>query len=258
MTAAKQWISILSESGLHALRSFIAGPTLFAFDLDGTLAPIVPDPSKIMIADEVRERMTRLCLVAKVTVLTGRSRDDARRYLGFKPLFIVGNHGAEGVPGWEEREVGFVQLCRGWEEQLQGLLPRTTQNGIVIENKGASLSLHYRNAPEVEKARMEIMLAVRRLTPLPRQISGKYVENILPQEALNKGEALVQIMGHAGTSRAVFVGDDDTDEDVFRMRDDRILGIRVGNSSPSKARYCLSDQKRIGRLIGEIMNTVTK
>lgn len=73
---------------------------------------------------------------------------------------------------------------------------------------------------------------------------------------MNKGEALLQIMEQAGASRAVFVGDDDTDEDVFHMRNDRILGIRVGNESPSDAGYCLSDQDKIDRLLDEIIRAL--
>jgi trehalose 6-phosphate phosphatase len=254
MTGAKTRLSVFSGDGLSVLRSFISGTTLFSFDLDGTLAPIVPDPGMIVIADEVRDRMKLLCSLAPVAVLTGRSCDDARGRLGFEPRFIVGNHGAEGVPGWEKREPEFVRLCLDWEGQLQGLLPRASDNGIVIENKGASLSLHYRNSPKAGAALSGIMLAVKQLKPRPRRVSGKYVENILPEHSLNKGEALLQIMRNAGATRAVFVGDDDTDEDVFRMRNSRILGIRVGDGSQSQASYVLPHQGNIDLLLGEIIN----
>ncbi|MDO9559954.1 MAG: trehalose-phosphatase, partial [Syntrophales bacterium] len=247
MTATKKWICIFSEAGLAALSAFIDRTTLFTFDLDGTLAPIVENPAGIMISGDVREKMIRLCALATVAVLTGRARDDARAHLGFEPRFIVGNHGAEGLPGWEQREGGFVRLGRQWEDQLRAILPHALESGIVIENKGSSLTLHYRKAPDREAAHAEILRAVRRLAPLPRSISGKCVENIMPSDSLNKGEALLQLMRHAGSDRAVFIGDDVTDEDVFRLRNDRVLGIRVGNSSPSEADYCLSDQNQIDR-----------
>jgi len=258
MTKVKKRPCILSPSGLAILKSFSDDSTLFTFDLDGTLAPIMKDPSMIVIPDEVREKMARLSTVANIAILTGRARDDARSHLGFDPLFIIGNHGAEGIPGWEDREQGFADLCRGWEDQLTTLLPHASPDGIVIENKGASLSIHYRNTSKPKVTYRDILRAVQHLSPTPRRIPGKCVENILPEDSLNKGEALLQIMRHAGASKAVFVGDDDTDEDVFRMKHERILGIRVGDGLPSEANYCLCDQKQIDLLLDAILCALTK
>jgi trehalose 6-phosphate phosphatase len=256
MTAPKPWICIFSNAGRSALSAFSDPSTLFTFDLDGTLAPIVEDPAGIVIAGDVRESMTRLCRLADVAVLTGRARDDARIHLGFEPRFIVGNHGAEGLPGWERREREFVSLCAQWEDQMRALLPHAFRDGILIENKGRSLTLHYRTARAPDAALASIRRAAERLTPAPRQTSGKFVVNIVPPESLNKGEALLQLMTHAGAPRAVFIGDDVTDEDVFRLKHERVLGIRVGNHSPSEAEYCLSDQNQIGRLLTEIIRVI--
>lgn len=258
MTATKKWICIFSDAGMAALTTFIDRMTLFTFDLDGTLAPIVEDPAGIMIPSDVRGHLKRLCRLANVVVLTGRARKDARAHLGFEPRFIVGNHGAEGLPGWEKREPGFARLCRQWEKQLQALLPQAFRNGIMIENKGCSLTLHYRGAPAPGVALSEILLAVRHLAPVPRQISGKFVVNIVPLESLNKGESLLQLMGHTDARHAVFIGDDVTDEDVFRLKHERVLGIRVGNHSSSEADYCLSDQNQIGRLLAEIIHALER
>ena len=256
MTAAAGRTCIFSPAGLSALRNFADRATLFTFDLDGTLTPIIEEPSGIQIPGEVRDRMIRLCGLASVAILTGRSREDARPRLGFEPRFIVGNHGAEGIPGWEEREREFTEICRDWESQLRDLLPVTGRSGIAIENKKSSLSIHYRKATRRQAAHRDILRAVERLNPTPRRIPGKCVENVLPQSALNKGEALLRIMVLAGASRAVFVGDDDTDEDVFRMRNERILGIRVGNGLSSHAAFFLSNQKKISRLLDEMLGAL--
>ncbi|MBA4398107.1 MAG: hypothetical protein C0394_12095 [Syntrophus sp. (in: bacteria)] len=65
---------------------------------------------------------------------------------------------------------------------------------------------------------------------------------------------ILQLMRNAGSDRAVFIGDDVTDADVFRLKHERILGIRVGNHSPSEVDCCLSDQHQIGRLPDEILH----
>lgn len=256
MTTTQQTTYLFSESGQEALRAFIDRDTLFAFDLDGTLAPIVPDPGGIVIPPEIRAGLVRLDRLVPVAIITGRSRTDALSHLGFTPRFLVGNHGAEGLPGYETTEQEFGRLCRTWEEQLSTLLPYEERNGIVLENKGASLALHYRNTPDRIGARQRILAAVQRLTPPPRQISGKLVKNLVAHDAPHKGEALLGIMTNLRVNRALFTGDDVTDEDVFRLGDERIFSIRVGKDSGSAARYHLCDQVEIVALIDVILATL--
>lgn len=247
---------LFSAAGLAALRDFIDGNTLFAFDLDGTLAPIIADPGKIVIPVDVSRRLLALQQMAPVAIITGRSRTDALNHLGFTPAYLVGNHGAEGLPGREKEEHGYVSLCSSWKEQLGRLLLGGDASGIVLEDKGATLSLHYRNSPDREQARGRIHNAIARLVPPPRSGSGKFVENIVPEAAPHKGAALLSIMAHLGCSRAFFAGDDETDEDVFRLDDARILGIRVGLNRESAAQCYLRDQNEIGALLDRISETV--
>lgn len=244
---------LFSSTGSAALRSFVAIDTLFAFDLDGTLAPIVPDPSKIGIQDEVRQKLIRLDTMTPVAVITGRSRDDARLHLGFTPRFLVGNHGAEGLPDQKINHHNFLLLCRGWKEQLTQLMPDMAAHGIVLEDKGETIALHYRQAPDPERARECIEIAIAGLTPPPRPVAGIFVENLIPKSAPHKGAALEVLMGHMGCQRAIFVGDDITDEDVFRLKNPSILGIRVGRDTKSAAGFYLREQQEISTLLDEII-----
>jgi trehalose 6-phosphate phosphatase len=240
---------LFSDAGRQALLGFVDRTTLFAFDLDGTLAPIVADPAMIEISEQVRQGLVRLGRLAPVAVVTGRACTDSREHLGFEPRFLVGNHGAEGLPGRAAAEKEYARLCRVWAEQLQSLLPEGMRDGIIFEDKGASLSLHYRHAPDREATHRAILVAVGRLQPSPRRISGKQVENLTVPDAPHKGEALKIIMGYLGCRRALFVGDDLTDEDVFRMGNGEIFGIRVGLSSDSAARFFVRDQDEVADLL---------
>lgn len=251
-------IYLFSDDGRAALRDFVDRKTLFAFDLDGTLASIVADPSLMKVPDEVRAKLNRLNRLTTVAIVTGRARADALAHLGFNPGFLVGNHGAEGLPGHEKEEAGYIPLGSAWEEQLFLLLPEKMRTGIIFENKGATLSLHYRNAPDPAMAQREILKAVQRLVPLPRRVSGKYVENLAPREAPHKGEALSLIMRQLECRRALFIGDDETDEDVFRLRDDAIFGIRVEMGHGSAARYYIRERDEIGALLDEIIAVLEK
>lgn len=247
-------IYLFSDSGQVALRDFVDRSTLFAFDLDGTLAPIVADPARIVIPKKVRKQLTYLNRVAPVAIISGRARGDARAHLGFDPRFLIGNHGAEGLPGREKQEEEFRRRCREWQKQLEALLPHASESGIVIENKGTTISLHYRRASNRDTAAKKIMECLRQLRPVPRRIPGKCVENILPHGAPRKGDALLQIMGHADCRKAVYVGDDATDEDVFNLAHGSILGIRVGCEGLSLADYCLSDQEEMPDFLDKIVS----
>ena len=86
--------NILTSSGLSALADFITPDTLFAFDLDGTLAPIVDEHTAAKVVEPVRAVMKRLIGMARVAVITGRSRKDAQQILGVEPQLLIGNHAA--------------------------------------------------------------------------------------------------------------------------------------------------------------------
>lgn len=244
---------LFSPQGRAELSAFLDQSTLFAFDLDGTLAPIVPDPAAIVIPVAMRQSLMQLNELAPLAIITGRSRADALFHLGFTPRTLVGNHGAEGLPGRETRGEDFIRLCQGWKRQLQWLLPAMSAHGIFLEEKGETLSVHYRQAPDPLRAQELLLGAMAHLNPAPRRISGKFVENLVPQAAADKGVALEALMQHLACPRAIFVGDDVTDEDVFRRKNPAVLGIRVEENQESAARYYLHEQEEIVELLHEIM-----
>nr|WP_246545427.1 trehalose-phosphatase [Pelotalea chapellei] len=237
------------------LRSFIDQRTLFAFDLDGTLAPITSDPSNIVIAPEISVRMSRLCNLARIAVLTGRGLEDARSHLTFNPHYLIGNHGAEGLPELDGKREVFLNLCHDWEHHVRQLVVNSL-SGITVENKGETLSIHYRNHPDHQTASSLILRAASSLRPSPRIIHGKCVVNLVPAGAPNKGDALLSTMKQGNFEKALFVGDDETDEDVFRLRNQCIFGIRVGEKESSFARYFLSSQLGVVDLLDEVIRTL--
>lgn len=236
------------EDGLRELDAFMRPNTLFAFDLDGTLAPIIADPALVSIPLETKDALIALNDLAPLAIVSGRARHDLLRALGFTPRYAVGNHGAEGLPGREKKEAAFHEICSGWARQLRPLLEEQAEQ-ILFEDKGSSLSLHYRAAIDPEGVHALILAAFRDLVPQPKRVSGKFVENLVVHGAPNKGDAVLALMKDAQCSRALFVGDDTTDEDVFRMEDESIFGIRVGQNPASKARFFVTDPKEVQRLL---------
>lgn len=258
MTGRPAMTYLFSDTGLAALSAFIDPATLFAFDLDGTLAPIVADPGDILLPQTILTALTELKDRAATAIITGRSRTDALHHLGVEPRYLVGNHGAEGLPGWERCEEDFWRLAGEWERQLRGMIPDGVHSGIVVENKDMSVSVHYRGARNRQAARSLVLKTIGRLIPQPRVVGGKYVENLLPGEAPDKGAALMQLMSRAGCPKGFFMGDDQTDEDVFQLDRKELFTVRVGIRTRSKARHFLRGQREVLVLLRHINNTLAQ
>lgn len=231
------------------LAAFVDGQTLFAFDLDGTLAPIVPDPATIGIPADIQKALIALAACAPVAVITGRSRHDALSHLPVTPRYLIGNHGAEGLPGWDSRENRFVRAAQIWQNHLGDYFGPDYPEGVEIENKGATLSIHYRRAVNIPAAHDIILQAIDRLTPKPVRISGKFIENLIPKGAPDKGAALGILMEKEKFKKALFTGDDDTDERVFSLDRSKIFSIRVGEDSGSRAAFYLHGQHEVAKLL---------
>lgn len=249
MNPAKRSIYLFADSAYTAMENFIDRTTLFAFDLDGTLAPIVANPGAIGIPDAVREEIAILHEQALVAVITGRSRSDALKHLALAPHYLIGNHGAEGLPGWETGEDDFSHTVNNWINQLDVLIPIKDRAGIVIENKGVTLSIHYRHVANIKSLHTLILRAISRLSPQPRRVGGKFIENLIPDGAPDKGVALKLLLQYTGRQKAFFAGDDETDEDVFRLDNKDIFTVRIEKKTGSRARFHLRNQDEIVRLL---------
>ena len=245
-------VYLFGKAALAEMKNFVNHNTLFAFDLDGTLAPITPDAGNILIPENIRKEFALLNERATVAVITGRSRSNAGFHLNVVPGYLIGNHGAEGLPGWEAQENEFLRTVEKWQDQLDILLPKEMRNGIFLENKGTTFSIHYRQANKIKDSHNRILRAIKDLSPQPRRIGGKYIENLIPRDAPDKGVALKLLMQHAGCTRGFFAGDDETDEDVFRIKDKNFLTVRIGRKKSSDAKFYLRNQREIKRLLCEI------
>lgn len=253
-------IDILNATDAARRLDEIIGPGLLcAFDFDGTLAPIVPQPDMAKLPETVRSHLVDLSAYAPVAIITGRSIEDIHQRLGFDPDFIVGNHGLEGVPGWENAADEYINVCRQWKEDLQAALQSPEFDpGIVIEDKTYSLSVHYRMAQDSLAAEAALDKLFTRLQPAPRVVWGKMVFNLTPQDAGHKGTALTQLMKITGSSSAIYVGDDITDEDVFNLHRPDILSVRVEHSLQSAAEAYLQRPEDIVQLLELLVRKMQK
>ena len=227
-------IYAFSPEGVACLAAVLATRPLLAFDIDGTLAPIVERPDDARLPDDVQS-----CV------------DDARRMLRFEPRYLVGNHGLEGLPGWSERAQTFARLARGWRDAMHACASMHDA-GVTLEDKQYSLSLHYRRAANPYAAHKAIRQCVDSLDPPPHVIEGKAVVNLLPPDAPDKGDALRVLIGETQRSNVLYVGDDDTDETVFGLHLPSVLTLRVEPAADSEAALFLRDQREVYTLMQHI------
>lgn len=242
---------LFSPSGLDRLEAFVRTGILYAFDFDGTLSPLAARPGEAMLPSEARIELQSLSRRAPVAIVTGRSVADTRRRIGFEPRYLIGNHGLEGLPEEAARETEYEELCRAWAAGLSAALAEEGKcdPGIELEDKRLSLSVHYRLAADPDEAARRLRMLFDALSPRPRVVGGKFVFNLLPEGAPDKGTAVAALMRAIAAPGAIYVGDDVTDEDVFRMKRRDILSVRVGQSAQSAADCFLRDQAEILALL---------
>lgn len=221
----------------HALRQTPAG--LFA-DLDGTIAPIVPDPAAVTVRAGLRAALRRLAARLTVVVLTGRDVASARRIVGLDDVWYAGNHGAEwwrdGVALVAPEALPYVAPVHAMAVALASRFADWA--GVIVEDKGPSLSVHYRATADPGPARESILAFVRDATSA-RSLSvreGKMVVELRPPVPLDKGTALRVVIQQRALRGAVVLGDDLTDVDAFRAlaleREHGVVGVSVAVLGP--------------------------
>jgi trehalose-phosphatase len=240
------------------VRALLAGQKriFFLLDFDGTLAPLASSPHRVRFPAGVRSLLRDLRSRPRVSVavLSGRSLPDVRTYVGLPALYYGGNHGLEiRGPGISFRHRGAVS-ARAALQRLSRRIRRDLRSfpAAVLENKGLTLSVHYRRVPRPHVPRLRRLL--RRLqtetSALPvRWSSGHEVREVLPRVDWNKGAAALYLMRRLRFPFAVAVGDDSTDEDLFAALKGKGVSIRVGRKNSSRADYYVSDQRQVPRLL---------
>ena len=235
---------LFSAANRDLLEMFAWSNVLLAFDYDGTLAPLVSPSKRSVMRPSTRRLLKRTSTLYPCVAISGRAPADALASLrGVENCRLVGNHGSG--PHW-----GGQTLRRRVQQWLPALTARLSRfRGVMVEDNGLSLAVHYRRARERSAARRAILSAARSLDDV-RIIGGRLVVSLLVPNAPHKGLALERECSHFACDTVIYVGDDDTDEDVFQLdRPGRLLSIRVGRKRTSAAPYYIRNQIEIDKLL---------
>jgi trehalose-phosphatase len=238
---------------------------LVGTDFDGTLAPIVPRPEA---AAPLPEAVTALGELARrrdlrVAVISGRALSDLRARCPVPGAWYLGGHGNEISPELPAADAGGSEQARGhaamWRalanasERLRARLPDWP--GVRLEAKPFSLAIHFRQAPQWAEPIHEAVSALADEGGL-RVLFGRRIAELLPADALNKGQALLRLRRRLGCDLAFYFGDDTTDEDVFRIDREHTVGIKVlhaeGADGTTAAEFSVASPREVAAAFSAI------
>lgn len=252
-------------------------PLAVLLDIDGTLAPIAPTPDAAIVPPETRDAVRRLVHLpgVHVVMVSGRSVADALRMIRVEGAWIVGNHGLEFRAA--SGEISAIDEARAYEDAIaaasSALAPLArSAPGALVENKRWTLSLHYRSVDDAEAPAL-----IAHARDVARQLGlrvteGKKIIELRPPIDVNKGTAsiaLAERVGALGPAGSIlYAGDDQTDEDAFRLlraRAPRAVTARIMDdaadtraAAETKAEFVLASPSELRRILEWLVTRRTR
>ncbi len=252
------------------LDDFRAAPhILFLSDYDGTLTPIVGRPRDAVLSQEVRDKLSALAQkpVFTVGIISGRSMEELRYMAAIEGIYYAGNHGLEIEGPALEYVSPDAELGQAMIKDLAGQLAAALEHiaGVIIEDKGLSLSVHYRLVSEEEQDAVAVIF--KKITSSLvdagkiKITSGKKVFEVRPPIDWDKGKAVAsirrEIISLLKLERVltVYLGDDTTDEDAFKvLRRPEGWSVYVGRENTSSAAdYYLNSTDEVEEFLSRLL-----
>jgi len=224
-------------------------------DIDGTLLDLAPTPREVWVPPGLAKALNRLLVRTEgaLALVSGRSLNDIDLIFAPDQFPAVGGHGAEmRIRGDSEAvAAGAPPMDKELKRRLAAIARLSP--GILLEDKGYSLALHYRLAPHAEKAIYAAVSLIRADLPnAPIEVlPGKCVCEI-KHSGFTKASGVLELMTHEPFKgrRPLFIGDDVTDESVFAIMPDldglafsvgrRAKGVNGHFDAPSDVREFLA------------------
>lgn len=244
------------------LKSISSYDRVFLFlDYDGTLVKIAKTPDKAILPEKTRCLLKDLANnpCVKIAIISGRSLGTIKRMVNIKNIIYVGSHGLEiegnkltSLVSYKHKVI--LKHIKNDLQQKTSSIPR-----VFIENKEVSLSMHYRLADKKDIVRIKKIFheSVSEYI-LRKEIKvrpGKMVLEVMPSVDWNKGDTVLWLLSRYTAKSdvlSVYIGDDTTDEDAFKVLKGNGLTIRVGKSKKSFAQYFLKNPAEVSIFLRKI------
>ena len=235
---------------------------LLLLDYDGTLVPFTTDPAKAAPGRALLDMLASLSSEARndVVIISGRDRQTLERWFGSRGLSLVAEHGALLKVRGEGRWRRTGPLSTGWKKDVRPVVEAFMDRapGSVLEEKEFSIALHYRGAePRVgESCALELATAI---SPLSRGLGisimmGDKVLEIMGS-CVSKGVAACRLLRSKRYDFILAIGDDRTDEAMFKALPEHSVTVKVGRP-PSSAKHRIADQASVLPFLQEMAGKV--
>jgi trehalose 6-phosphate phosphatase len=232
----------VAEEAANASLGMLPCDAALLLDFDGTLAPLAPRPDSVFVPPYLPSLLLRVrgYLRGALGLVSGRPIRDLDRFTGWSVMAVAGVHGLE-------RRSGTGTIVRAAGKHDARLNPvrkavtafRTRHPAVLVEDKVASLALHYRLVPEDAGACIALAETLAREADDLEAIQGDQVVEIKPISE-NKGTAVRAFLAEDPFKGRlpIFVGDDFSDEDAFaETKRQGGHAIIVGSRRPTLATH---------------------
>ncbi|XP_068669796.1 probable trehalose-phosphate phosphatase F [Aristolochia californica] len=260
------------------ITNFAKGKRIALFlDYDGTLSPIVDDPERAFMSNQMRAAVKNVAKYFPTAIISGRSRDKVYEFVGLTELYYAGSHGMDIMgpvthstsinehpdclrsTDKQGKEVNLFQPASEFlpmiDEVFRSLIENTKDiKGSKVENNKFCVSVHYRNVDEQHWTTIaQVVHDILKGYPRLRLTHGRKVLEVRPVIDWNKGKALEFLLESLGLSNSddvlpIYVGDDCTDEDAFKVLRESNKGYGILVSTRPKetnAFYSLKDPSEV-------------
>jgi len=252
-------IKILDEASINRLRTAYqsAKKRCILLDYDGTLAPFQKHPTQASPGNELIDLLIKLSADPQnhLAIISGRDAPTLEKWLGNLPITLVAEHGAHiKEPGKSWHTLATVP--DSWKDDIRPILELfvTRCAGSFIEEKQHTLAWHYRNTMQefgFTRSR-ELINAISQMaqnTPIQVIDGNKVVEIRLT--GVDKGITAHRIVADFNPDFVLCMGDDTTDEDMFKALENKGYTIKIGNGNTA-AQYSLLAQDAVLPLLQHI------
>ncbi|PRW60926.1 trehalose-phosphate phosphatase A [Chlorella sorokiniana] len=239
-------------------------------DYDGTLTPIVSNPDLALMSDHARAAVRRVAQLFPTAIISGRGREKVQQFVQLAELYYAGSHGMDivgpDVEGTPHADLAF-QPAAQYEPLMDAVYEELAAGvaqiaGSSVEHNKFCVSVHFRNCdPDDYPAVVGVVEAVAAAHPELRVTRGRKVLEVRPQVDWDKGTALahlLELLGLADPDRVVclYIGDDRTDEDAFKVLAERRLGGGILVSTkpkPTAALWTLRDPAEVAAFLNRLV-----
>jgi trehalose 6-phosphate synthase/phosphatase len=248
----KQQVKFLDDRTVRSIRQRYrhSHNRCFLLDYDGTLVPFTRLPSEAAPDNVLRELLVRLSSdpANHVVVISGRDTASLERWLGMLPVTLVAEHGASykmrNAP-WQQ----LVSVSDLWKEEIRRVMQLfvTRCAGSFIEEKTNTIAWHYRNTqPGLGFSRSRELLNT--LSQLIQNTALQVIDGTKVVEirlsGFDKGATALRIIHEMDPDFVLCIGDDATDEDMFKALEGEAYTIKV-TAGPSSAQYTILSQQQV-------------